>query len=97
MKRYRFLPPARAELFEISEHHAAQAAGLGEEFLAVISTSIGLLRENPELGASHRAETRRFVVPRFPYSLIYLDEPSALVFIAVAHHRREPSYWAGRL
>jgi plasmid stabilization system protein ParE len=63
----------------------------------VIATSIALLRENPELGAVHRAETRRFVLPRFPYSLVDLDDPSSLVFVAVAHHRREPSYWADRV
>jgi len=74
-----------------------KALGLGTDFLAVISAAISLLRENPELGAPHRAGTRRFVLPRFSYSIVYLDEPDFVLVVAVAHHRREPGYWSDRL
>jgi toxin ParE1/3/4 len=97
VKGYRFLPPAREEVLEVSAHYEAQAVGLGLDFLAVLASAIALLRENSELGAPHRAGTRRFVLPRFPHSLIYLDEPEAIVFVAVAHHRREPGYWTDRV
>lgn len=96
MKGYRFLALAREEVLEISAHYEDQAVGLGSEFLAVLASVIALLRGNSELGAPHRAGTRRFVLPRFPYSLIYLDEPEVIVFAAVAHHRREPGYWTDR-
>jgi toxin ParE1/3/4 len=97
VKAFRFLEPARLELFDISAHYEGQALGLGTDFLAVISAAIGLLRENPELGAPHRADTRRFVLPRFPYSIVYLDEPDFVLVVAIAHHRREPGYWSDRL
>lgn len=96
MKPYRFLEPARVEVLEVSEYYEAQATGLGDEFLAVLTAALLLLRQNPELGAPHRAGTHRFVLSRFPYSLIYLNEPDALVVVAVAHHRREPEYWITR-
>ena len=97
MKAFCFLEPARLELFDISAHYEDQALGLGTDFLAVISAAIGLLRESPELGALHRADTRRFVLPRFPYSIVYLDEPDFVLVVAIAHHRREPGYWSDRL
>jgi toxin ParE1/3/4 len=97
VKAFRFLEPARFELFAVSEHYEDQAHGLGADFLAVISAAISLLRENPEIGAPHRAETRRFVLPRFPYSIVYLDEPDFVLVIAIAHHRRKPGYWSDRL
>jgi hypothetical protein len=33
VKPYRFLTPARTELFEIADYYEAQAGGLGAEFL----------------------------------------------------------------
>ncbi|HET7275245.1 MAG TPA: hypothetical protein VFI91_08675 [Longimicrobiaceae bacterium] len=54
MKAYRFVDLARDELFEASERYEARAVGLGDDFLVVISSTISLLRENPELGASKR-------------------------------------------
>lgn len=97
MKAYRFLVPARLELFDISAHYEDQALGLGTDFLAVISAAISLLRESPQLGAPHRVETRRFVLPRFPYSIVYLDEPDFVLVVAIAHHQREPGCWSDRL
>jgi len=96
LKPFRFLEPARRELFGISRHYDDQAAGLGGEFLETVEAAIGLLRENPDLGAPHRADTRRLVLPRFPYGLVYLDEPEFLLVVAVAHHRRHPEYWSDR-
>ncbi len=97
MKPYRFLEPARQELFEVSERYETQAAGLGQEFLAVVTATITLLRQHPDLGAPHRAGTRRLVLPRFPYGLVYLNEPDALVLVAIAHHRQAPEYWTGHI
>ena len=97
MKSFRFLDPARKELFATSAHYEDAAPGLGAEFLAVVSAVVGLLRENPELGAPHPAGTRRFVLPRFPFSIVYLDEPELVLVVAIAHHGREPGYWSDRL
>jgi toxin ParE1/3/4 len=97
VRPYRFLEPGRAELIGTAEHYETQAAGLGDEFLTVVGAAIDLLRENPDLGAPHRGGTRRFVLARFPYSLVYLNDPDSLVFVAVAHHQRESEYWITRL
>jgi plasmid stabilization system protein ParE len=40
---------------------------------------------------------RRFVLPRFPYSLIYRHLGADEVrILAVAHQKRRPRYWTGR-
>jgi plasmid stabilization system protein ParE len=97
VKGYRFLPLAREEVLEVSAHYEDQAVGLGSDFLAVLESAIALLRENSELGAPHRAGTHRFVLPRFPHSIIYFDEPEAIVIVALAHHRRDPGYGTDRI
>jgi hypothetical protein len=34
---------------------------------------------------------------RFPFSVVYLDDPELIAIIAVAHTKRRPGYWKGRL
>ncbi len=41
--------------------------------------------------------TRRFVMQRFPFSVVYLDDPDLVTIIAVAHSKRKPGYWKGRV
>jgi hypothetical protein len=65
-----------ARTLDASSYYEGQAAGLGVEFLEVVSPAINLLCEPADLGAPHRAGTRRFVLPRFPYGLVYADEPT---------------------
>ena len=42
------------------------------------------------------ARARRFVVQRFPFSVVYLDDAELVTFVAVAHSKRLPGYWKGR-
>jgi len=42
-------------------------------------------------------EARRRVLRRFPYSIVFLLEPAEIVIVAVAHHKRRPGYWIGRV
>lgn len=37
--------------------------------------------------------TRKRVLHRFPYSVIYEVQASTVTVLAVAHHRRRPGYW----
>ena len=39
---------------------------------------------------------RRYVFPRFPFSLVYRVRDDRVEVIAFAHHKRKPGYWATR-
>jgi plasmid stabilization system protein ParE len=39
---------------------------------------------------------RRFVLGRFPFSIVYMLRDGCAEVIALAHHRRRPGYWVGR-
>jgi hypothetical protein len=36
------------------------------------------------------------VVARFPYSIVYKQDPDKIVIVAIAHQRRRPGYWQRR-
>ena len=40
---------------------------------------------------------RRRAVTRFPYHVVYLEMASHIRILAIAHDRRRPGYWKGRL
>ena len=94
---YRFLAPAEEEMTEASEFYEAESAGLGMEFLNDVQRVIDTLREHPKLGQAVGGGFRRALLRRFPFSLIYSEEPNVILIVAVAHQRRRPGYWRERI
>ena len=43
--------------------------------------------------AADEGGKRHRVLKRFPYSVFYEVQGSEVTILAVAHHRRKPSYW----
>jgi toxin ParE1/3/4 len=41
-------------------------------------------------------DIRKVSLRGFPYSVVYREVDSVVQVLAVAHHRREPGYWARR-
>ncbi|ABM18084.1 hypothetical protein Maqu_0989 [Marinobacter nauticus VT8] len=42
-------------------------------------------------------DIRRAPLHRFPLSIVYRERPDGFQVLAVAHDRRRPQYWLGRL
>jgi toxin ParE1/3/4 len=51
----------------------------------------------PERWPIGNNNTRRFLLWRFPFSIIYSEQASTVTIWAVAHGSRRPEYWARRL
>jgi plasmid stabilization system protein ParE len=75
-----------------------QRPGLGAEFFDEIETATRQVERYPEIGSpiSHDRLTRRLLVPRFPYQLVYRLTATEVVIVAVAHVKRRPNYWKNR-
>ena len=94
---YRFLPPAEEEMTEASIFYENASVNLGVDFLDDVQRVIDLLRDHPLLGQPVRGDLRRALLHRFPFSLIYAVEPTAILVVAVAHQSRRPEYWKDRI
>lgn len=92
-----FHAEAEEELNEAVAYYEARVAGLGNDLRMEIEHAVWQIRETPERWQRHTERTRRFLVRRFPYSVVYLIQPDHLWIIAVAHHKRRPRYWENRL
>jgi toxin ParE1/3/4 len=90
-------PPALAELHDTAAFYTLKAnVELGLAFVAEFERTANLVLDNPLLGVVFRGTRRRYILRRFPYSIIYQVTAEELRILAVAHHRRRPGYWAQR-
>lgn len=94
---FRFLPPAEAELLEAISYYAAIQSELGIRFEEAVAEAVRNLVANPERGAPRSRSTRRWLVKSFPFGVIYRFSESETLIVAVAHQRKRPEYWAGRI
>ncbi len=97
MKKVRLLDPAEQEMLDAARYYESQAAGLGVDFLSKVQGAVRDVGEHPEMWPVIRFEIRRRLVHRFPYAILYRIGPEEVVVVAVAHLRRHPTYWIGRV
>jgi toxin ParE1/3/4 len=90
-------PPALAELHDAAAFYKLKAnVELGLAFVAEFERTASFVLDNPLLGAVFYSTRRRYILRRFPYSIIYQVTAEELRILAVAHHRRRPGYWTQR-
>lgn len=95
--RVEFTEPALRELEDAIEFYNFQAKGLGGKFLDEVLETIELITRFPKLWSFHSVNTRKAVLRKFPFYLIYSELKDRIFIIAVAHQNREPEYWINRI
>ncbi len=98
-------PEAEVDVEEAYIWYRQKSDELAESFLQVLGDCFLSIQENP-LGYRQVYKTmRRFVMPKFPYSIIYLIEEGLLesgdfgetiIVFAVVHAKRNPEHWQRR-
>ena len=89
---------ASAEFAEAVQWYEARRRGLGRELFEAVVESVERLQANPEMGTSISADglTRRLLVARFPYQIVYRLARAEIIVVALAHTKRRPGYWKHR-
>ena len=98
--RLRFHPAARREATEAAEYYEQQREELGFAFSQAVRDAAAFVRTFPRAGKPLKgsaSDCRRWQVSGFPYALVYTELDGALLLLAVAHAKRHPTYWIGRL
>lgn len=75
MNEIPFIPPAEEEFLDAFARYEAARTGLGEEFLAEVERATRRIAYFPSHGSPYLGATRRIVLRRFPYSLVYKPTP----------------------
>jgi len=78
------------------EWYQARNAEAAEAFMAELDLAIHRIEEAPRQWPPCLAETRRYLLRRFPFFVVFRETDDRLQILAVAHARRRPGYWIGR-
>ncbi len=95
---YVFHPSAEAEHLESIAYYESKRPGLGASYLAEFERILVYVCESPQrYPIEMKPDLRCGRMKRFPYTVLYRNVSGTIQVLAVAHHRRRPQYWLGRL
>lgn len=100
MKRVRFHEAASAEAEAAVRWYNERVPGLGDDFRVELVRGVERIIEMPLAWpiSGYDPRARRYLLARFPYSIVYVVSDDADIVVAgVAHAKRRPGYWLDRL
>ena len=87
---------AEAELQDAAAWYDERSPGLGLRFIVTVRKKSEEVLEAPQRWPI-AAGSRRVLMGRFPYALVYREVPDGEIeIIAVAHLKRRSGYWTER-
>jgi plasmid stabilization system protein ParE len=92
----RFSPEAVGEAEAAYRWYRERSPAMASAFLAALERAVLQIAEAPERPAAYLHGTRRVLLRRFPYMVVYRVHGDAVEVVAVAHGRRRPGYWRTR-
>jgi hypothetical protein len=93
---YSFHPEAEEESNKAIEYYEEIEPGLGYDFAVEVYSTIQRSVAFPKAWAVLEGEVRRSLVRRFPYGVLYSEEPEGLFIVAVMNLHRDPYSWKDR-
>jgi toxin ParE1/3/4 len=97
MKLYSFHPEAEAEADAAFEHYWSSSSEAAFGFDTELREAYRTLQIHPLICPFYLHGTRRAILERYPFSVVYRERLHDIQIIAVAHAKRLPGYWAKRL
>ena len=91
-----FHPDAIAEARAAREWYAKHNPAAADAFMAELDRAVELILSAPQRWPLYLHGTRRYLLRRFPYSIVYREIYGVVRVVAVAHGRRRPEYWINR-
>ncbi|SRR5579862_593715 len=97
MSSFTFHPDAERDLDGAATWYETQKPGLGRQFRKAVDTALSSIRLTPYAYPRIHGLFRRFVVRRFPYSIVYLPQDGMIYIVTISHSHRDPAHWQKRL
>ncbi|MCK5520096.1 MAG: type II toxin-antitoxin system RelE/ParE family toxin [Candidatus Marinimicrobia bacterium] len=94
--KYFFVEEAEEELFNTVEYYEEIQPGLGLKFAEEIYAAVERIRQAPEAWTKLDIKTRRCLLNKFPFALLYRCVNKHIQIMAVMNLNRKPGYWSDR-
>jgi plasmid stabilization system protein ParE len=90
-------PAARLEALDAFNWYCERSLTAAERFQRELETAQTAIQNSPMEWAEYLKGTRRYLLKRYPYIVVYRVLEHRIEILAVAHARRELGYWVDRL
>jgi plasmid stabilization system protein ParE len=91
-----YLEQAVAEAEGAARWYAERTPTAAARFSAELDVAEAAILERPEAWPPAADGNRRYLLRRFPFSVVCRVEETRILIVAVAHGRRRPNYWMHR-
>ena len=88
---------AEAEITAALEYYESESPGLGADLLSEYEMALSRIRMQPEAWRRIGSNSRRCLLRRFPYGIVYSSTPSQITITAFMALRRDPNRWEDRI
>ncbi len=92
-----FRPEAESEIEAAHDWYELQRSGLGTQFLFEFDAVLSRASANARVFQKVGRVTRRALMRRFPYVVLFFVEDDRIVVTGVFHGRRDPGSWSDRV
>ena len=96
MAHLKFHPDVAAEIRASFIWYEKQSQGLGFDFITELEMAYTAIIELPDTWPLFHNTIRRFLLTKFPFSVLYQQNNDIIYIVAVMHNSRAPNYWANR-
>ncbi len=90
-------PDAGVEAIEAYDWYSQRSQQAADAFHTELQDAGRAIEHSPELFAHYLFGTRRYLMKRFPFVIVYRVTEERIEVVAIAHGRRKPGYWRKRL
>ena len=89
---------AEAEFYDIVDYYKQFDHSLSTDFIHEFDQVVQRLVDFPKAGSPYLHTTKRIILRRFPYAIVYkIYQDKVIVAHAIMHMKRKPDYWKERL
>ena len=93
----RLHPEAQNEYLSSLAWYKERSLDAAFDFEYEFQRTVSAIAESPERWPVYLASCRRYVLHKFPFSIVYRVLDDEVLVLAVAHGHRRPGYWRKRL
>jgi len=89
---------AEVELYDIVDYYKQFDQSLSHDFIQEFENAVQRLIKFPKAGHPYLHQTKRILMDRFPYSVVYkIYRDELIIVFAIMHVKRKPNYWKKRI
>jgi len=95
--KLKFIHPSENEFIDAYNYYQDQLIGLGDQFLIEFNQSIKIIINHPKIWKKVGNRTRKSIIKRFPFLILYIFEENTIHITCIAHQHRNPEYYIQRI